>query len=314
MERQPMITVHDLLKEFKLGGETIAAVNGVGFTVHRGEIVSIVGPSGSGKSTLLGLIGGLDSPTAGSVTLDGVEISGMNERALTNIRNEKLGFVFQFFNLIPTLSALENVALPIQFARKRRFKPEERATELLTHLGLGDRLNHRPQQLSGGEQQRVAIARAVVPVHMWGHPADMDRINATARAHGIKVVEDAAHAHGSLYKGLKAGVLGDVGCFSLQASKGMTAGEGGVLVTNERTFYERAMLLLQSPGRLQQELTDPQLRRFATTGVGPKYRISGMAAALAGVQLKKLDAWYGFLLVAPSVGYAFFSIKGRKTR
>jgi putative ABC transport system ATP-binding protein len=161
VERKPMIEAHDLVKEFKLGRETIAAVNGVSLTVHSAEIVSIVGPSGSGKSTLLGLIGGLDSPTSGSVAIDGVEISGMNERDLTNIRNEKLGFVFQFFNLIPTLSALENVALPIQFARKRKFKPEERARELLTHLGLGDRLKHRPHQLSGGEQQRVAIARAL---------------------------------------------------------------------------------------------------------------------------------------------------------
>lgn len=161
MERKSMIKVRDLVKEFKLGRETIAAVNGISFTVQGGEIVSIVGPSGSGKSTLLGLIGGLDSPTSGSVALDGVEIGAMNERNLTDIRNEKLGFVFQFFNLIPTLSAVENVALPIQFARKRKFKPDERARELLAHLGLDDRLNHRPHQLSGGEQQRVAIARAL---------------------------------------------------------------------------------------------------------------------------------------------------------
>jgi putative ABC transport system ATP-binding protein len=158
---EAVISVRDLVKRFKLGGETIAAVNGVNFDVDSGEIVSIVGPSGSGKSTLLGLIGGLDSPTSGSVAIDGVEISGLNERDLTDIRNEKLGFVFQFFNLIPTLSALENVALPIQFARRRQFNPEERARELLSHLGLGDRLKHRPQQLSGGEQQRVAIARAL---------------------------------------------------------------------------------------------------------------------------------------------------------
>jgi putative ABC transport system ATP-binding protein len=129
--------------------------------VQSGEIVSIIGPSGSGKSTLLGIIGGLDSPTSGSVAIDDVEISVMNERDLTDIRNEKLGFVFQFFNLIPTLSAVENVALPLQFARKRKFKPQERARELLTHFGLGDRLKHRPHQLSGGEQQRVAIARAL---------------------------------------------------------------------------------------------------------------------------------------------------------
>lgn len=161
MAEEMAISVRDLLKEFKLGGETVVAVNGVSFGVGRGEIISIVGPSGSGKSTLLGLIGGLDSPTSGSIAIEGVEISAMNERDLTDIRNENLGFVFQFFNLIPTLSALENVALPIQFARKRRFKPEERARELLTHLGMGDRLNHQPQQLSGGEQQRVAIARAL---------------------------------------------------------------------------------------------------------------------------------------------------------
>jgi putative ABC transport system ATP-binding protein len=161
MANEAVISVRDLVKQYKLGGETVVAVNGVSFGVHGGEIVSIVGPSGSGKSTLLGLIGGLDSPTSGNVTIDGVEISGLNERDLTNIRNEKLGFVFQFFNLIPTLSALENVALPVQFARQRQFKPEKRARELLTHLGLGDRLKHRPQQLSGGEQQRVAIARAL---------------------------------------------------------------------------------------------------------------------------------------------------------
>lgn len=161
MAPQPVIRVKDLIKVFKLGGETIAAVDGVSFSLQSGEIVSIVGPSGSGKSTLLGLLGGLDSPSSGSVAIDGVEISGLSERDLTNIRNEKLGFVFQFFNLIPTLNALENVALPIQFARKRKYKPEARARELLTHLGLGDRLKHHPQQLSGGEQQRVAIARAL---------------------------------------------------------------------------------------------------------------------------------------------------------
>jgi len=140
------------------------------------------------------------------------------------------------------------------------------------------------------ERKITPHTRAVVPVHMWGHPADMDRINAIARAHDIKVVEDASHAHGSLYKGRKAGVLGDVGCFSLQASKSMTAGEGGILVTDERAYYERALVLSQSPGRLHQELTDPQLARFAPTGLGLKYRIHGLAAALACVQLTKLDA------------------------
>jgi putative ABC transport system ATP-binding protein len=124
-------------------------------------MVGIVGPSGSGKSTLLGIIGGLDSPTAGRIEIDGIDISRMGEDRLTEIRNEKIGFIFQFFNLIPTLTALENVALPIQFARRPQFKPEKRARELLKSLGLGDRLHHRPTELSGGQQQRVAIARAL---------------------------------------------------------------------------------------------------------------------------------------------------------
>jgi putative ABC transport system ATP-binding protein len=156
-----VIEIRNLRKEFKLGDENVEALCGVNLLVQRGEMLSIVGPSGSGKSTLLGLIGGLDVPTSGSVTIDGQDISCMNERQLTRVRNEKIGFVFQFFNLIPTLTALENVALPIQFSARRRFNPTKRAKELLTRLGLGDRLHHRPTQLSGGQQQRVAIARAL---------------------------------------------------------------------------------------------------------------------------------------------------------
>jgi putative ABC transport system ATP-binding protein len=156
-----VIEVRDLRKTFKLGDQIVNAVDGVSFTIQPGEIVGIVGPSGSGKSTLLGLLGGLDKPDGGTVTLDGAEISRLNERELTNIRNEKLGFVFQFFNLIPNLTALENVALPIEFAHRAKFKPQPRASELLTHFGLADRLRHRPNQLSGGQQQRVAIARAL---------------------------------------------------------------------------------------------------------------------------------------------------------
>ncbi|MBE2270485.1 MAG: ABC transporter ATP-binding protein [Anaerolinea sp.] len=129
--------------------------------IYAGEMVGIVGPSGSGKSTLLGLIGGLDSPTRGTIQIDGVDITRMNEDQLTEIRNEKIGFIFQFFNLIPTLTALENIVLPIQFARKPQFKPEKRARELLDLLGLKDRMHHRPSELSGGQQQRVAIARAL---------------------------------------------------------------------------------------------------------------------------------------------------------
>jgi putative ABC transport system ATP-binding protein len=156
-----IIRANNVTKALSLGKHTIHALRGVNIEIFAGEIVSIVGPSGSGKSTLLGLIGGLDQPTQGQIEIDGIDITRMNEDQLTEIRNEKIGFIFQFFNLIPTLTALENVALPIEFARKARHKPNQRARELLDMLGLGNRMHHRPAELSGGEQQRVAIARAL---------------------------------------------------------------------------------------------------------------------------------------------------------
>lgn len=156
-----VIRTRGITKELPLGKYVVHALRGVDMDIYPGEMVGIVGPSGSGKSTLLGLIGGLDTPTHGTIEIDGVDITRMNEDQLTEIRNEKIGFIFQFFNLIPTLTALENVALPIQFARKRNFNPDKRAKELLQQLGLGDRMRHRPSELSGGQQQRVAIARAL---------------------------------------------------------------------------------------------------------------------------------------------------------
>ncbi len=156
-----VIDVRNVTKQLKMGQQTVDILRGVTFDVARGEMVSVVGASGSGKSTLLGIIGGLDVPTKGQVFIDGVDVTRMNEDRLTEIRNEKIGFIFQFFNLIPTLTALENVMLPIEFSRKGGFKPRQRAKELLTLLGLGDRLHHLPAQLSGGQQQRVAIARAL---------------------------------------------------------------------------------------------------------------------------------------------------------
>jgi putative ABC transport system ATP-binding protein len=159
--KHPVIRTRDLTKDLPLGKTVVHALRGVDMDIYAGEMAGIVGPSGSGKSTLLGLIGGLDTPTRGTIEIDGVNITRMNEDQLTEIRNEKIGFIFQFFNLIPTLTALENVVLPIQFARKARFSPEKRAKELLDLLGLKDRMKHRPSELSGGQQQRVAIARAL---------------------------------------------------------------------------------------------------------------------------------------------------------
>ncbi len=160
-ETQFVLRAENLKKELRVGEVKVQALRGVTITVQRGEFLGIIGPSGSGKSTLLGLIGGLDSPTSGKVFIDGTDITDLSERALTRVRNEKIGFVFQFFNLIPTLTALENVALPIQFAKNRKFNANQRAKELLDMLGMSDRLGHRPTQLSGGQQQRVAIARAL---------------------------------------------------------------------------------------------------------------------------------------------------------
>lgn len=156
-----VLRTENLTKTFKSGDSMVNALKSVNIEIWRGEFVGIVGPSGSGKSTLLGIISGLDNATSGKVEIDGVDITHLNERRLTTIRNEKIGFVFQSFNLIPTLTALENVALPVQFSAKKQDNPNKRAKELLGLLGLGDRLNHRPTQLSGGQQQRVAIARAL---------------------------------------------------------------------------------------------------------------------------------------------------------
>ncbi len=157
----PVIDVRNVSKDLRLGQVTIHALRGVSLCIEAGEMVGIVGPSGSGKSTLLGILGGLDTPTSGEVWLDGVDITRMSEDHLTEIRNEKIGFIFQFFNLIPALTALENVALPVQFAQQRKYDPGTRARDLLGQLGMADRLLHRPAQLSGGQQQRVAIARAL---------------------------------------------------------------------------------------------------------------------------------------------------------
>ncbi len=159
--KYPVIEARDVTRQLKLGTHVVHALRGVDLEIHRNEMVGIIGPSGSGKSTLLGIIGGLDSPTSGTIAIDGVDVTRMSEGQLTDIRNQKIGFVFQFFNLIPTLTALENVALPIEFAQVRRHKPFKRAEELLEMLGLGSRLHHRPSELSGGQQQRVAIARAL---------------------------------------------------------------------------------------------------------------------------------------------------------
>ncbi|MEM1056459.1 MAG: ABC transporter ATP-binding protein [Bacteroidota bacterium] len=157
----PVIDVRDVTRTLSLGDTPVPILHGVTFSVERGEWVAITGPSGSGKSTLLGIVAGLDAPTSGSVSLDGVDVSARSEGDLAKIRNEKVGVVFQSFNLIPTLTAQENVEAPLYVGKHRR-EAATRSRAMLERVGLSDRLDHRPHQLSGGQQQRVAIARALV--------------------------------------------------------------------------------------------------------------------------------------------------------
>lgn len=156
-----LVQTEDLTKIYGKGETAVVALDHVHLSVEKGEFVAVMGPSGCGKSTLLHLIGGLDRPTEGRVLLDGQDLNRLSDDALTALRRRRIGFVFQFFNLIPVLTALENVALPLLLDGVRPQEVRRRATEWLSRLGLGDRLHYRPDQLSGGQQQRVAIARAL---------------------------------------------------------------------------------------------------------------------------------------------------------
>ena len=158
---QTIIEIKDLVKIFKDSAQEVCAVNNVSLTVSAGEFTAIVGPSGSGKTTLLNLIGGLDTPTSGSLHVDGKDISLLKEKEMTAFRMHHIGFVFQAYNLIPVLTAKENVAFVMELQGRKKEEIDRRATELLEAVGLGDRMNSRPAKLSGGQQQRVAVARAL---------------------------------------------------------------------------------------------------------------------------------------------------------
>jgi putative ABC transport system ATP-binding protein len=159
--REPAMEIRRITRSFATGHARLEVLHEMSFRIDRGELVSVVGPSGSGKSTLLGIIAGLDNPSSGQVFIDGIDITHMGENALAQVRNEKVGVVFQAFNLIPMLTALENVALPL-YVGNHKGDPETRAAAVLELVGLRQRLTHKPNELSGGEQQRVAIARALV--------------------------------------------------------------------------------------------------------------------------------------------------------
>ena len=159
---EPLLTAQALTKTYKLGKRSLEVLRGVSLSVARGDFLALRGASGAGKSTLLHLLGGLDSPNAGEIRFDGQNLAAFSDRALTKFRNQKIGFVFQAYHLLPELDALENVCLPARMARVPAEKAEKRGRELLAHVGLQDRMEHKPYELSGGEQQRVASARALI--------------------------------------------------------------------------------------------------------------------------------------------------------
>ncbi len=160
MDSQPIVSAKDVHRRFGEGETAVEALDGVSVDFERGRFSAIMGPSGSGKSTLMHILAGLDKPTSGTVLLDGTELAGLDDKDLTNLRRDKLGFVFQFFNLLPVLTAEENITLPLSIAGR---KPDrEWLDRLVRTVGIEDRLTHRPSELSGGQQQRVAVARALV--------------------------------------------------------------------------------------------------------------------------------------------------------
>jgi len=157
-----LIDINNLIKEYHMGLEVVHALNGIDLEINKGEYVAIMGPSGSGKSTLMNILGCLDTPTAGDYSLNDTNVSTMDDNEMAEIRNREIGFVFQTFNLLPRATALHNVELPLIYSGKSASERKEQAANTLKDVGLGDRMNHQPNELSGGQRQRVAIARALV--------------------------------------------------------------------------------------------------------------------------------------------------------
>ena len=191
------IEMTDIVREYQAGGNRVRALDGIALRIEGGQFVSVVGPSGSGKSTLLHLLGALDSPNSGSIRFNGVEIATMTDDEQSSFRRHKVGFIFQFFNLLPTLSAWENVAIPrlLDKQRLRRARPD--AVRLLQIVGLGHRIDHRPAEMSGGEMQRVAVARALMmdpPLILADEPSG--NLDSATGAAIVELLRSVAHDEG----------------------------------------------------------------------------------------------------------------------
>ena len=192
------IELRDVVREYRIGGQTVRALDKVNLRLDGGQFVSIVGPSGAGKSTMLHLLGALDSPDSGSITFDGEEIGRLGDEQQSEFRHHRVGFVFQFFNLLPTLSAWENVAVPKLLDGVRLGKAKSDAVRLLERVGLGDRTEHRPSEMSGGQMQRVAVARAMMmdpPLILADEPTG--NLDSTTGASILALLAEVAHEEGS---------------------------------------------------------------------------------------------------------------------
>jgi putative ABC transport system ATP-binding protein len=194
---KPLIQVQDLAKIYQVGNQEVQALRSIDLDIAKNEFVALMGPSGSGKSTLMNILGCLDSPSRGNYYLNGQDVSGMDDDSLADVRNREIGFVFQTFNLLPRYTALENVALPLIYRGIAKNDRIKRATEVLEHVGLGDRMHHRSNELSGGQRQRVAVARALV-----NHPsiilADEPTGNLdTKTSYEIMALLDEIHRNGN---------------------------------------------------------------------------------------------------------------------
>ncbi|WP_457590088.1 ABC transporter ATP-binding protein [Gordonia aurantiaca] len=192
---RPLVEAVDLVREYQMGQERVRALDGLNLTIDGGQFASIVGPSGAGKSTLLHILGALDTPTSGRITVGGVDLGSLDDAAASEFRRHRVGFVFQFFNLVPTMSAWENVALPRLLDNQSLRKARPRAVELLEQVGLGDRVDHRPNELSGGQMQRVAIARSLImdPTILLADEPTGNLDSKTGEA-VLELLADVAHA------------------------------------------------------------------------------------------------------------------------
>ncbi|WHU45968.1 ABC transporter ATP-binding protein [Gordonia sp. L191] len=193
-----LVEAVDVVREYQLGQERVRALDGVNLALPGGQFVSIVGPSGAGKSTLLHVMGALDTPTSGSIRVDGVDLGALDDNAASEFRRHRVGFIFQFFNLVPTMSAWENVALPQLLDSKSLRRAKPRAVELLERVGLGDRINHRPSELSGGQMQRVAIARSLImepAILLADEPTG--NLDSTTGQSVLQLLSDVAHGSGA---------------------------------------------------------------------------------------------------------------------